>query len=145
MEGNRLGWWARPDSNRRPLPCQGSGGQQIATPQTGNQQHAGNQSGPQLDLEQLDGPLLVHALRAVIEFGVAEIMAGRIVTTTREARVSYQYYETVSSGGGSCPMCHAAMRPHVPHACTKPDFDQPAREVPVRGETLLHSTGGRHA
>lgn len=78
MESKGLFWWARPDSNRRPLPCQGSGGQQIATPQTGNQQHAGNQFGPQLDLDQVTGPLLVHALRAVIEVGVAEIMAGRI-------------------------------------------------------------------
>lgn len=67
------------------------------------------------------------------------------INTTRQGRISYEYYETVNSGGGSCPMCGAAMRPHVPHACSKPHFDQPAHEVPARGATLAYTPGGHHA
>lgn len=60
METKGLDWWARADSNRRPLPCQGSAGPQIAAGATPDQQDTGKQSGPQLDHGPRSGPAWDH-------------------------------------------------------------------------------------
>ena len=54
------------------------------------------------------------------------------VITTRQGRIRYDHYETVSSAAGTCTMCGGAVEPHVPHACSKPDFDQPPHAVRPR-------------
>lgn len=54
------------------------------------------------------------------------------IITTRPGRITYDHYETVSSAAGTCTMCGGAIEPHVPHACSKPDFDQPPHAVAPR-------------
>lgn len=53
--------------------------------------------------------------------------------STQNARVKWDYYEDVSGAGGTCIMCGAEKTPHVPHACSKPDYDAKPVQVPVRG------------
>jgi len=54
------------------------------------------------------------------------------VITTRPGRITYEHYETVSSSAGTCTMCGAPVEANVPHACSKPDFDDPPHAVPPR-------------
>lgn len=60
--------------------------------------------------------------------------------TPRPGRIRYGHYETVSSGGGSCPMCGAGFEAHVPHACAKPDLDHPPHAVRARSEPFESAT-----
>ena len=54
------------------------------------------------------------------------------ISTTRPGRIRYDYFETLCSAAGTCPMCGAPIEAHVPHACAKPDLDHPAHAVRPR-------------
>ncbi len=41
-----------------------------------------------------------------------------------------QFYTTIE--GLSCPLCGVDVKPFVPHACTKPVADKPARLIKPR-------------
>lgn len=54
------------------------------------------------------------------------------IITTRPGRVRYSLFATVSGAACTCPMCGAPIEAHTPHACAKPDLDQPPHAVPPR-------------
>lgn len=66
-------------------------------------------------------------------------MAAPLITT-REGRMRYGHFETVSSAAGTCTMCGGATAAHVPHACAKPDLDHPPHAVRARCAPLEFAT-----
>lgn len=62
------------------------------------------------------------------------------IITTRPGRVRYGHFETVSGAAGTCTMCGNAVQANVPHACAKPDLDQPPHAVRARCEPFESAT-----
>lgn len=99
MEAKGLGWWARADSNCRPLPCQGSAAQQLGAwllktlgLQVFNQAH----SGPMGGRENLaSGTRLAHGL-STLDFQACALRFARLgVSAVTAARSLRQFGEMV--------------------------------------------------